>query len=319
VTSQRGMTLIEVVVAMFVLTLALVAMYGMTNFIMREWVIAQSQTDVQQNLRVLLDRLARDTRRSSDARVYVAPNASCPAAASGTQCLVLDSTAFIASDVGTNLNPPQEICLEETDGLVVSGTLLFLSPYKYETATISCLGSGCSGSLVCPSGSTKVGFSSPLTFPRQQGEVVTPLPARYELTSAGEVLRNNTPIAAGVTALTITRSETTLATAANLGTATISVVSAASFVVNDIIGIGQLSPSSTCATPLETVKEYKEIRTITAISGTTITLNAPLAACHTLGRPVTAQVFLVAVTGSHSTGSGVAQTGELSMRIRLRD
>jgi hypothetical protein len=314
------MTLIEVVVAMFVLTLALVAMYGMTNFIVREWVIAQSQTDVQQNLRVLLDRLARDARRSSDARVYVAPNASCPAAASGTQCLVLDSTAFIASDVGTNLNPPQEVCLEETDGLTEGASLSFLSPYKYETATISCgLGTACTGSLSCPSGSTKVGFSSPLTYPRQQGEVVTPLLARYELTSAGEVLRNNTPIAAGVTALTITRSETTLATAANLGTATISVVSAASFVVNDIIGIGQLSPSSTCATPLETVKEYKEIRTITAISGTTITLNAPLAACHTLGRPVTAQVFLVAVTGSHSTGSGVAQTGELSMRVRLRD
>ncbi|HEV8353376.1 MAG TPA: hypothetical protein VGR24_04180 [bacterium] len=313
------MTLIEVVVAMFVLTLALVAMYGMTNFIMREWVIAQSQTDVQQNLRVLLDRLARDARRSSDARVYVAPNASCPAAASGTQCLDFDSTAFIASDVGTNLNPPQEVCLEEADGLVVSGTLFFLSPYKYEAAAISCLAGGCSGSLVCPSGSTKVGFSAPLTYPRQQGEVVTPLPARYELDSGGQVLRNSTPIAAGVMAFTITRPQTTLASAANLGSATISVVSAASFVVNDVIGIGQLAPSSTCATPLETVKEYKEVRTITAISGTTITLNAPLAACHAIGRPVTAQVFTVSVSGSQTTGSGVAQTAQLSMQLRLRD
>lgn len=325
-STERGLTLIEMLISMLILAVALAAIYGLTAFVAREWILSRGQTDVQQNLRVLLDRLARDVRRSADARVKaigVTPDAECPLASTGTQCLLLDAVSLLTADAGTRLALPAEICLEDAEGVTAGAMLTVVGPGKEEQGTVACTGGVCAGALVCPAGSTKVGFTIPLTYPRQRGELIVLPSVRYELdTAAGQVLRNGIPIAENVAAFAVTLPETTLTAAAGVGARTISVTSAAAFAVNDVIGVGRIDPASVCAVPLETVREVKEIRVITSIVGTTVTLDRPLVACHGVGRTVRGQVLRIEAGASRiaeGTQGQVTQTGTLAVRARLRN
>jgi prepilin-type N-terminal cleavage/methylation domain-containing protein len=325
-TGCRGLTIIELLIAMAILSVALATIFGMTTFVTREWIFTQGQTDVQQQLRVLVDRMTRDLRRATNLRIKtisLVPDVECPGASAGTQCLLLESTTVVAANAGTAAGPSQQICVERIEGIVAGAVLSLISPGKDENATVSCTGGACSGPLTCPAGSTKVGFAALLKYARQTGELVASPLVRYEFEATGQqVLRDGVVIAESIGTLNYTRPESVLASATPMGAKTISVVSAGGFAVDDVIGIGRYDPASLCGAPYQTITEDKEIRRVTAISGTTLTLDRALLTCHASGRPVRTQVVRVDAEASRAaegTSGQVVQTSRLSVRARLRN
>src|SRR2546428_11723260 len=64
--SESGFTLVEMLIAMAVMSLVIVAFYALITTLVRQWASMQGQMEVQQQPRVAAGRIAAEIRQSRD-------------------------------------------------------------------------------------------------------------------------------------------------------------------------------------------------------------------------------------------------------------
>jgi len=284
IETERGFTLIELVVAAALLGAVVVTFYFMITTTTRGWLLLQSQLDLQQNPRVASDRVVRDLQQAIDnstggtLTVQKAVILVCPVGATATTTVIYVQTP---TDLVT--------------GTVVTLTALStgLSPTIVSTigAVSTCASTGVSGTALTITPSVTSG-TAPFGLP--YGTLLAPIAVTY--TTAGtQMTRAGQPLADLINFLSFTQSSTTLSAQAPAGVTTPTVASATGFAAGDLIFIGS------------------EIRSISSIAGSTLNLDQGLFITHTSGETVRKKIVTVQVADKsvQTTASG-SQTQQVT-------
>ncbi len=144
--SQRGLTLLETVLAVALLALVLAAVYGLVTAGARGWAGLVGQTDVQQHPRVAVARILAEVRQSRDFVV-----------GAGGGSLGLVKVTRLAADA-----PPGAtgVTVEDASSLAAGRPLTLLRLASAETASVTSVAAA------------TVTLAAPLRLPHRRGEQV---------------------------------------------------------------------------------------------------------------------------------------------------
>lgn len=230
---ERGLTLLETVIATALLALVLLAMYGLIGVGVREWVSFSGQTDVQQNPRVAAARVLAEVMQSKDAVVGAAGTSlglvkvtvlAADAPAGAASFTVQDASALSSGMPVTflNLNSAETVVASAIAGTTVSATPALGRIHRQgevvrrgETALSAAATSGATTITVANASAlqnndsisiggegpfTVSGMANPftitpaLTQAHSAGDVVQPLAVVFQLNGT-QILRNGTVLA----------------------------------------------------------------------------------------------------------------------------
>ena len=291
---ERGTTLVELLMALGLLVVFANAFYLPIILSLRGSALLRGQLEVQQQPRVAIERLINDLRQASDYAIMIGP----PLRLAITKITALLCGAGAAAGTIIVGNATD---LRVGDAVGVTASAVGLA----ETGkTITAIGSGtCAGGA--SGGALTISPAVTNAFPA--GSVVSPVNPNvtYELNAAKQLLRNGAVLADNVDAVCFKDRRSTLAAAAGAGATSITInsangacpnVSASSFAVGDLIFI------------------ESELRTVTAIAGTSLTLELGLSQNHAVGAPVRRKLLTVVLTIRRTTGSA---GGNLVQQVTL--
>lgn len=143
---QRGMSLIEMLVAMVLLALVVVSFYQLAVVGVRGWGALEGQLDVQQHPRVAAQRLVSEVRQAKDFTVD-----------SAGSILGLVKVTILTQDAAAG---DTSVVVEDPSPLVVSRPIVLLNLNRLEQVTVTAIAG------------TTVSFAPALAFPHKQGELV---------------------------------------------------------------------------------------------------------------------------------------------------
>lgn len=299
---ERGTTLVELLMVLGLLVVFANAFYLPIILSLRGSALLRGQLEVQQQPRVAMERLINDLRQASDYAITTGPPLRlaitkvtallCGAGAGAGTIIVGNATDLRVGDaVGVTAGA---VGLEETG------------------KTITAIGSGtCAGGA--SGGALTISPAVINAFPA--GSVVSPVNPNvtYELNAAKQLLRNGAVLADNVDAVCFRDRRSTLAAAAGAGATSIAInsangvcpnASASSFAVGDLIFI-----------------EF-ELRTVTAVAGTSLTLDLGLSQNHAAGAPVRRKLLTVVLTirrAANSAGGNLVQQVTLTSNGGMRN
>ncbi len=294
IRTERGFTLIELVIAMALLGGVVATFYFMITTTTRGWLLLQGQLDVQQNPRVASDRVVNDLQQALDnitatgLTVQKITILVCPVPATATT-----GTTVILVENATDVYA----------GAVVTLTALStgVSPTTVSSvgSATSCAANGVTGTALTITPSVT---SATTVFGLPYGTLVSPIPVTYTA-SGTQMVRAGQPLADLVSRLTFTGSaSTTLSAQAPAGVTTPTVASTSGFAVGDLIFI------------------ESEIRSIVSIAGSTLNLDQGVFVTHTSGAVVRKRrLMIVQITDSSTqttpSGSQVQQVTDTSEAV----
>ncbi|HEV2440270.1 MAG TPA: prepilin-type N-terminal cleavage/methylation domain-containing protein [bacterium] len=259
ITSQRGFTLIELVIAAALLGGVVMTFYFMVTTTTRGWLLLQGQLDIQQNPRVASDRVVNDLQQATGNTV--------------TGTLTIQKATIIVCPVTPSGMPAGTIIIQNPTDLV-TGTVVTLTALAtgISPTTVSAVGGAATCALNGVTG-TQLTITPTLTSATvaagiPYGMLLGPIAVSY--TSSGtQMTRAGQPLADLVSSLSFTGGvSSTLSANSPWGVTTPTVASTAGFAVGDLIFIGS------------------ELRSIVSIAGSTLNLDQGLFVTHTSGTPV---------------------------------
>lgn len=299
---ERGTTLVELLMALGLLVVFANAVYLPIILSLRGSALLRGQLEVQQQPRVAMERLINDLRQASDYAITTGPPLRL--AITKVTALLCEAGAGAGTIIVGNAAD-----LRVGDAVGVTAGAVGLA----ETGkTITAIGSGtCAGGA--SGGALTISPAVINAFPA--GSVVSPVNPNvtYELNAAKQLLRNGAVLADNVDAVCFRDRRSTLATAAGAGATSIAInsangvcpnASASSFAVGDLIFI-----------------EF-ELRTVTAVAGTSLTLDLGLSQNHAAGAPVRRKLLTVVLTirrAANSAGGNLVQQVTLTSNGGMRN
>ena len=260
----------------------------MITTITQGWLLLQGQLDIQQNPRAASDRVVTDLQQALDNSV------------GGT--LTVHKVSIVVCPVATGTMPTATILIQNA-GDLVTGTVVTLtalsmgiSPTTVSSilALTTCAANGVTGTALTITPSLT---SATAAYGLPYGTLLAPIAVTY--TAAGtQMTRAGQTLADLVSQLSFTQSSTTLSAQAPAGITTPTVASTAGFAVGDLIFIGS------------------EIRSISAIAGSTLTLDQGVFVTHTSGEIVRKKIVTMNIadtsTQAAAMGSQVQQVTNTS-------
>ena len=290
--SESGFTLVEMLIAMAVMSLVIVAFYALITTLVRQWASMQGQMEVQQQPRVAAGRIMAEIRQSRDFVIGSGGNSlglvkatvlTADVAAGATTFSVEDASALAAARPVVLVNVTS---FEQATVSSISGTTVTISAglsvahkqgelVRRAQSTLSASASSGATTVSVASGSTfatgdfvAVGNEGPLTVSNVSGSTLTITPALASAHSSGEVVQ---PLGAIFTlaGTRVTRNGTILSAAASSGATSVSVVLGSVFAAGDIVAVGSEAPV-----------------TVSSVSGNTLTITPALASAHSSGEVV---------------------------------
>ena len=290
--SESGFTLVEMLIAMAVMSLVIVAFYALITTLVRQWASMQGQMEVQQQPRVAAGRIMAEIRQSRDFVIGSGGNSlglvkatvlTADVAAGATTFSVEDASALAAARPVVLVNVTS---FEQATVSSISGTTVTISAglsvahkqgelVRRAQSTLSASASSGATTVSVASGSTfatgdfvAVGNEGPLTVSNVSGSTLTITPALASAHSSGEVVQ---PLGAIFTlaGTRVTRNGTILSAAASSGATSVSVVLGSVFAAGDIVAVGSEAPV-----------------TVSSISGNTLTITPALTSAHSSGEVV---------------------------------
>ena len=290
--SESGFTLVEMLIAMAVMSLVIVAFYALITTLVRQWASMQGQMEVQQQPRVAAGRIMAEIRQSRDFVIGSGGNSlglvkatvlTADVAAGATTFSVEDASALAAARPVVLVNVTS---FEQATVSSISGTTVTISAglsvahkqgelVRRAQSTLAASSSSGATTVSVASGSTfatgdfvAVGNEGPLTVSNVSGSTLTITPALASAHSSGEVVQ---PLGAIFTlaGTRVTRNGTILSAAASSGATSVSVVLGSVFAAGDIVAVGSEAPV-----------------TVSSISGNTLTITPALTSAHSSGEVV---------------------------------
>lgn len=299
---ERGTTLVELLMVLGLLVVFANAFYLPIILSLRGSALLRGQLEVQQQPRVAMERLINDLRQASDYAITTGPPLRL--AITKVTALLCGAGAGAGTIIVGNATD-----LRVGDAVGVTAGAVGLA----ETGkTITAIGSGtCAGGA--SGGALTISPAVINAFPA--GSVVSPVNPNvtYELNAAKQLLRNGAVLADNVDAVCFRDRRSTLAAAAGAGATSIAInsangvcpnASASSFAVGDLIFI-----------------EF-ELRTVTAVAGTSLTLDLGLSQNHAAGAPVRRKLLTVVLTirrAANSAGGNLVQQVTLTSNGGMRN
>jgi len=219
--NEAGFTLIEMVIAMVVLSLVIIAFYALITTLTRQWAGMEGQMEVQQQPRLAAGRIVAEIRQARD---FVVGSCASPPCSSGNSLGLVKATVLSADAAAAATT----ICVDDTSSLASGKPIVLVNVTSYEQVTASSFSGSC-------------GTGSPVT--------VSALSSAHK---QGELIR---------------RAQSALSANALSASTTLSVTSASTyFQANDSVAVGSEGPF-----------------TVSAASGTTLTITHALASNHSYG------------------------------------
>ncbi len=280
-TAERGFTLIELLIALGLLASVVWLSYGMIWNIDQGWSLLQGQLDTQQNPRVATDLLMNDLQQSVD---YVTPSGMTVEKVTLLTCPV----AFPTSTSTVLIENAADVPANAVVTLTALATLITRTITAVASVTTTCAApvGGSMGQTITSTG-TQLTLNTTITsatapFGLPYGTLLSPLPVAYT-TSGTQAIRITSTLADNVAGLSVSQPATTLSAQANQNAGSITVSSAAPFAVGDLVFIDAGNSNA-------------EIRAISSISSTTVTLDQNLFVTHTSGAPVRRKLAATNIT-----------------------
>ncbi len=281
-TAERGYTLIELLITLALLASVVWLSYGMIWNIDQGWSLLQGQLDTQQNPRVATDRLVNDLQQSVD---YVTPSSSLTVQKA---TLLTCPVAFPTSTSTILVENAADVPANAVVTLTALATLITRTVTAVASVTTTCAApvGGSMGQTITSTG-TQLTLNTTITsatapFGLPYGTLLSPLPVTYTA-SGTQAIRTTFTLADNVAGLSFSQPATTLSAQANQNAGSITVSSAAPFAAGDLIFIDAGNSNA-------------EIRAISSISSTTVTLDQNLFVTHTSGAPVRRKLATTNIT-----------------------
>ena len=147
---EAGFTLVEMLIAMAVLSLVIIAFYGLITTLTRQWASMEGQLEVQQQPRLAAGRIVAEIRQSRDFVVSTNGNS-----------LGLVKATVLSADAAAAATT---ICVDDTSSLTTGKPIVLVNVTSYEQVTASSFSGSC-------------GAGNPVTVPalssaHKQGELI---------------------------------------------------------------------------------------------------------------------------------------------------
>lgn len=267
IRSERGFSLIELVVVAALLSAVVGTFYFMVTTTTRGWLLLQDQLDAQQNPRLASDRVVTDLQQALDNGVGGTLSVGkitiivCPVGATATTSTILvENAADIPANAVVTLTALSTGVSPTTVSSVGSAT--------------SCAANGVTGTALTISPSL-TSATNPFGLPF--GTLLSPITVTYTTTGT-QMTRAGQALADLVSLLSFTQTSTTLSAQAPAGVTTPTVASTSGLAAGDLIFVGT------------------EIRSIVSIAGSTLNLDQGLFVTHTSGATVRKKIVTTAIT-----------------------
>lgn len=144
--NERGLSLIEMVIAMTLLGLVALTFYGLVSVAVQGWAALEGQLDVQQHPRVAVGRLGDEIRQSRDFVI-----------AGGGTALGLVKATLLTQDASGGAT---SFTVEDASALAVNRPIVLIDLNRLEQVTVTAIAG------------TTVTVTPALTFPHKQGELI---------------------------------------------------------------------------------------------------------------------------------------------------
>src|SRR2546428_142829 len=221
--SESGFTLVEMLIAMAVMSLVIVAFYALITTLVRQWASMQGQMEVQQQPRVAAGRIMAEIRQSRDFVI-----------GSGGKSLRPGKATVLPPDAsGGVVQPLGAIFTLAGTRVTRNGTILSAAASSGATSVSVVLGSVfAAGDIVA------VGSEAPVTVSSVSGNTLTITPALASAHSSGEVVATvladvTNPVSLQLFSVV----SSTLSSSAAVGAKSLCVASVTGFNVNDRVQV----------------------------------------------------------------------------------